>query len=262
MEILVQFKNRRGKFLRGMIHRPESAWARRPVPGVVFFHGFTGDRMESHWIFIKCARALERRGIASLRFDFYGSGESEGEFREVTLSGEIADARDAVKFFENQRGIDPERIGLCGLSMGGAVAACVAGRTGARALALWSAVADTRILLKLARTHARRLPGSNGGYEYDAREIGAKFLKDMAKVNPARALARFHGPTLIIHGSKDESVPSSHADLFFKASGAREKEKVILAGADHTYTAMAWEQEVMDLTGDWFELHLGAEGET
>ena len=71
-----------------MIHRPERARARRGGPGVVLFHGFTGDRMESHWLFVKCSRALARAGIASLRFDFYGSGESEGEFSEVTLQGE------------------------------------------------------------------------------------------------------------------------------------------------------------------------------
>src|SRR2546426_5960176 len=65
-----------------MIHRPERARARRGGPGVVLFHGFTGDRMESHWLFVKCSRALALAGIASLRFDFYGSGESEGEFSE------------------------------------------------------------------------------------------------------------------------------------------------------------------------------------
>ena len=124
MEIAIEFRNRRGKRLRGMIHKPGTG-ARR-VPGVVFFHGFTGDRMESHWIFIKCARALAKAGIAALRFDFYGSGESDGEFREVTLQSEIADAKSAVNFFRKQKGIDGGRLGICGLSMGGAVAATVA----------------------------------------------------------------------------------------------------------------------------------------
>src|SRR5881397_966298 len=119
MELNVQFPNRSGKILRGMVHRPailKSASGR--APGVVFFHGFTGDRMESHWMFVKCSRALAWAGIASLRFDFYGSGESEGEFSEVTLQGEIADARVAIEFFRRQKGINPERTGLLGLSLG------------------------------------------------------------------------------------------------------------------------------------------------
>src|SRR5437867_8314985 len=116
METFVQFPNRSKKWLRGVIHRPERARARRGGPGVVFFHGFTGDRMESHWMFVKCSRALARAGIASLRFDFYGSGESDGEFPEITLRGEISDALAAVEFFRRQEGIDSRRIGLVGLS--------------------------------------------------------------------------------------------------------------------------------------------------
>jgi len=90
--------------------------------------------MESHWIFVKCARALARAGIASLRFDFYGSGESDGEFREVTLQGEIADARAAMDFFRRQKGIDPKRLGLLGLSLGGAIAASPTSTVGSEGL--------------------------------------------------------------------------------------------------------------------------------
>ncbi len=255
MEKLVEFRNRRGKLLRGMIHRPERAGARRRVPGVVFLHGFTGDRMESHWIFIKCARALAAQGIASLRFDFYGSGESEGEFREMTFAGEVADALDAVKFFRTRTGIDAVRVGLAGLSMGGAVAACTAYRVRPRALALWSAVADTRIFRQVARK-SRRSPDSGGVLEYDAREVSAEFLRQVVKVKPARDLARFRGPTLIIHGDRDESVPCSHADLFFAACPAREKEKHVIPGADHTFTSIAWERQVIELTTAWFARHL------
>ena len=102
IESFVEFPNRAGKTLRGMMHRPAGARHRR-VPAVTMFHGFTGNRMESHWIFVKCSRALAQAGIASLRFDFYGSGESAGDFREVTLRGEIADGRAAVAFLRRQK---------------------------------------------------------------------------------------------------------------------------------------------------------------
>jgi uncharacterized protein len=256
MELLVEFSNPRGKKLRGMMHWPARAGGRRRVPGVVFFHGFTGDRMESHWIFIRCARALARKGVAALRFDFYGSGESDGEFREMTLTGEIADAMAAVNFMRKQKGVDAARIGLCGLSLGGVVAACVARRAKARALALWSAVAHTEIFLDLARERTKPIPGGNGMREYDAREISPRFLEDVVKWRPLEELARYRGPTLIVQPGKDESVPASHADDFFNISPAAVKEKVIIPGADHTFTSIAWEREVITRTVGWFSMYL------
>jgi alpha/beta superfamily hydrolase len=153
-----------------MLHLPAAA-PNRPTPAVVLFHGFTGHRMEAHGIFVKCSRALAKAGIASLRFDFYGSGESDGEFREMTLRGEIADGRAAVDFLRGQAGIDPERVGLLGLSLGGAVAATLAPSVHAKVLVLWSAVAHTARLGNLIEKSARKIPGKPGAMELDAREI-------------------------------------------------------------------------------------------
>jgi uncharacterized protein len=255
-ESLVEFPNARGKLLRGMVHRPTAAGARGPVPAAIFFHGFTGDRMESHWIFIKCCRALAREGIASLRFDFYGSGESEGTFHEATLQSEIADARAASRFMQRQKGIDPARLGLCGLSLGGCVAACVARAANAKALVLWSAVAHPAILQQLSKKLGNPSPSHPGDFEYDAREISARFLKDAAKVDPLSAIRRFAKPTLIVHPGKDDAVPPSHAADFLQASSAKIKEKVIIPGADHTYTSVAWESDVIARTVDWFRRYL------
>ncbi len=255
-EISVDFPNSRGKCLRGMMHLPAGVSARRRVPGVVMFHGFTGDRMESHWMFVKCSRALAQAGIASLRFDFYGSGESDGTFREMTLRGEIADARAAVEFFGRQKGIHPARLGLVGMSMGGAVAASMAYLVGARALVLWSAPAHTAQLRALAREVAKPIPGMPGRLEYEAREIPRRFLDDALKVEPIRTIVRFKNPTLIIQPEKDAHVPASHARDFHHASGAAVKELVFITGADHVYSSIPWEREVITRTVEWFRRHL------
>jgi uncharacterized protein len=254
MEIQAEFRNRSGKRLRGMIHRPRAA-SRRRVPGVVFFHGFTGDRMESHWIFVKCARALAGAGLASLRFDFYGSGESDGEFREITLQGEIADAKAAVEFLRKQKGIEPKRLGLCGLSLGGAIAATVASWSHARALVLWSALAHPEELRDIAERHTK--PLANGAREYNGHEISARFLDNVEKVRPLAAMRRYTAPTLIIHPENDEHLPLHHPQDFFRAAGSAVKEKIIIPGADHTFTAVAWEREVIAQTVGWFSRYLG-----
>ncbi len=254
LESPVEFQNRSGKWLRGVIHRPPST--PRGAPGVIFFHGFTGDRMESHWIFVKCARALARRGLASLRFDFYGSGESEGEFREVTLEGEVSDAYAATEFFGRYRGIDRERLGLLGLSMGGAVAATVAERAQAKSLVLWAALAHPHRLRKLADGATQRIPNGGGFLEYGAHAISPDFLENVEKIDPLKSIARFQQPTLIIHPEKDEYLPLAHAEDFFNTAAARVKKKVIISGADHTFTSLSWEKEVIGLTVKWFRKYL------
>ena len=255
IEQSVEFPNPAQKTLRGMVHLPAGA-LKEPVPGVVMFHGFTGDRMESHWMFVKCSRALAQAGVASLRFDFYGSGESDGDFREMSLRGEIADGRAAVAFLRAQPGIDPKRVGLLGLSLGGVVAAALAPKVDAKAVVLWSALAHTARLRHLVKHAARKIPGKPGGVEYDGREINPRLEEDVLKVEPIRHLTRFKGPTLIVHPENDETVPTSHARDFFRAAGAEAKELVFIAEADHVYTSIAWEQEVIARTVQWLERYL------
>ncbi len=264
METFVEFQNRRRKWLRGMMHvpdggpRPRNSRRRIPrrAPGVVLFHGFTGDRMESHWMFVKCSRALAEAGIASLRFDFYGSGESDGDFREVTLPGEIADARAAVDFFQKQKGIDSARLGLLGLSLGGLIAAMLAPRVHPRAVVLWSALAHPDHLRTLAATSVKPIPGGNGRVEYEAREISPEFLGEGLRVQPVESLARFKGPTLVIQPEKDNAVPVSHAQDYYRAAGAATKELVLIPGADHVFTSIPWESEVIARSVKWFGEHL------
>jgi dipeptidyl aminopeptidase/acylaminoacyl peptidase len=255
-ELLVEFHNRSGKLLRGMIHRPSTGKNRRRAPGVIFFHGFTGDRMESHWLFVKCARALSKVGIASLRFDFYGSGESEGEFRQATLQGEISDALAAVDYFRRYKGIDRERSGLIGLSLGGAIASVVATQARTNALVLWAALAHPGHLRTLAESKSVAIEGGDGAREFSGHEVSPRFVDNIEKFDPLKSIAQYRRPTLIIHPEKDGYLPLSHAEDFFQAVGSAIKEKVIIPGADHTFTSLAWEREVIERTVAWFRKYL------
>jgi alpha/beta superfamily hydrolase len=212
--------------------------------------------MDSHGIFVKCARALAQAGFAALRFDFYGSGESDGDFREMSLLGEIADGRAAVAFLRTQKEINPMRVGLVGLSLGGAIASALAVSVRAKAVVLWSGVAHTGRLRDMVKKSAKQIPGVPGALEYEAREISPRLVEEVLKVEPIRHLARFEGPTLIIHPEADEVIPVSHARDFFQAAGAQAKELAIIPGADHVYTSVPAEQEVISRTVRWFGFHL------
>ncbi|HHV94301.1 MAG TPA: alpha/beta fold hydrolase [Firmicutes bacterium] len=240
-----------GEQMVGMLHLPDG---KGPFPAVAIYHGFTGTKVEPHRIFVKMSRALVQKGIAAVRFDFRGSGDSEGDFADMTVSGEIADAVRVLDFLQDLSEVDGQRLGVLGLSMGGAVAASVAGLDKrVKCLALWAAVAKFDIferqeeLLGQAREQGYADVGGN--------LLKYSFYEDARKQDPLALVARFPGPALIVHGDADPTVPVEHADLYYSAVNG-EKEKFIVPGADHTFNRHDWEKAVIDKTADWFRSKL------
>ena len=90
-------------------------------PLVVFLHGHGGERNENGG-FTEIAKRLASYGIASVRFDFAGSGESEEAFTENSITTMKTDVMAAIDFVKSTYPIDRERIGVFGFDMGGRVA--------------------------------------------------------------------------------------------------------------------------------------------
>lgn len=101
-------------------------------PGVVLISGSgPQDRDESllgHKPFLVIADHLTRHGIAVLRFDDRGIGESTGDFGAATSLDFASDVSHLVKFLSKHNEIDPDRIGLIGHSEGGLIAPMVASK--------------------------------------------------------------------------------------------------------------------------------------
>lgn len=238
-----------GMRLYGMLHVPD-------VPGnhpcAIFCHGFTGHRIEAHRLFVKAARELVRFGMCAFRFDFRGSGESEGDFSEITITSELEDLCAAVQFVSSAGGVDSNRLALIGLSLGGCVAACYAPTDERiKALVLWAAVARPN---EIFREH---LGGSvineleeNGWIDIGGLKVSRAFFDELPDVKPLEAAKAFNGRVLIIHGSDDQIVPVTDAYLYSEAFG----EKALLHivdGADHTFARCHHKDEVIGLTCRW-----------
>ena len=83
---------------------------------VIFCHGFRSSSIGPNRFFVRLASLLEKKDICSLRFDQYGSGNSEGEFLESSFTDWIETTRHFVNHYYNQG----YKIALVGQSMGGA----------------------------------------------------------------------------------------------------------------------------------------------
>ena len=90
-----------------------------PAPAVAVCHGFGSIR--KYWV-NDIAAELAERGVAALIFDYRGFGESGGKRDQIIPLDQVQDARAAVGFLAAHEAIDPGRLGLYGVSFGGAVA--------------------------------------------------------------------------------------------------------------------------------------------
>lgn len=214
---------------------------------VVFAHGFTGHKIESGRLFVTAARSLAGRGMDALRFDFMGSGDSSGVFTALSPRTEIADLH-AVLDWARRRGY--ARIGVLGLSLGGAVAICtVAQRRAAdvAALCTWSSVPSFAFW--------RRKPDPALLDPQNCQRVSRRFFRDRPAVDVPAAYASLRCPKLQIQGDADlPGFREGFAEYFRVAPPP--KRHVVVPGADHVFTQTRHRRRVIRLTVAFFARNL------
>jgi len=106
-ETEVSFRSDDGWTLHGMLRLPDGADAAAKVPGVVLVHGAKHDQQTYHFM----AQEIAKRGMAALRFDWRGKGQS---FREGTAADQDEmwrDVKAAMEFLASQSAVDGSRLG-------------------------------------------------------------------------------------------------------------------------------------------------------
>jgi alpha/beta superfamily hydrolase len=246
----------------GVLHLPNS---RGPHPVVMMLHGLTGDMTGPHRLFVHAARAFAAQGIAVFRFDMRGSGQSEGEFQEMTLASEVLDAQAALEWLIGRPEIDAARVGVLGLSLGGMVQNMLAGRNPSlvHGLAYWSAAANGDAFMNVAQhtsekngttTDALMQKLAQDGYTMLwGYPLGLSFIQGLFQEqgNSLKELANYHGKAIIVQNTGDPTVPPSQADVYAQHFG----ERAVLYKLEentHTFETPSVERQVIDLTLEWF----------
>ncbi len=229
----------------------------KTYPLVIICHGFTGNKDST--LLNDLADTLESRGIASLRFDFNGHGDSEGDFQDMTVLNEIEDAKHVYAYASTLPNVTS--ISIAGHSQGGVVASMVAGDLGAKKIKAVVLMAPAAVL----RDDAIR--GHLMGKTYDAanppeyveistihgkRKVGRDYIKT-AQVLPIYETAeKFTGNALMIHGTGDVIVPYTYSLSYKKIykRGAVE----LLDGVDHIFAGN--QKRTAKIAADWFAAQL------
>ncbi len=227
--------------LRGMVHRPRAV----RHPAVILYHGFTGNRMETKLLFVQFARRLAAAGFGCVRFDFSGSGDSDGDFREMTLGREIEEGKAILRFVRQIEGVDPGKVFLCGFSMGGVVASHVAASLPdvVRALCLWAPAGNMREIAEACFRTGKPLP--DGGVDLDGMALGRPFYEELKGWDLYEGVDAYSGPVLIVHGDRDESVPPEWGRQYLQVYGASARFCAI-RGADHGFSRIRWRKELFN----------------
>jgi dienelactone hydrolase len=239
----------RGKRMAAVLHLPDG---RGRAPAVLMCHGFTGHKAESHRLFVHTARQLAADGMAVLRFDFLGSGDSEGLFEEMTIRGEVDDALNALNFLREQPRVDVSRVAMLGFSLGGCVVALSLPRAGAvKTLVLWAPVSNP--MRWMPPTGVPDKPQNRGGFL-----VGVNFYRELPELKPLESVRPYKGSVLILHGSADQAVPPDEGRAYERAfTSAQRFEFRLIEGADHTFTQPETEHALLRQTAEWLRTHLG-----
>lgn len=187
------------------------------VPLVVMAHGHGGTRDEAG-AFVAVAQALAEQGIASIRVDFSGCGESAEPFTENVLTNMLVDIRTSREYAASFPWVDAGRVGILGYSMGGRLAMLATSEEAYSVAVLWAPAAGDGIgsmvdFLGGQDAYGRlRAEAEKSGYAvletpWGARQhLSLKWFADMEGSKPQSAIGEYEGALLVLYGSDDEAV--------------------------------------------------------
>lgn len=186
--------------------------------------------------FREIADTLSRRGIAVLRLDDRGFGESTGTFATATSADLAEDIRAALAYLRSRSDIDEARLGLVGHSEGGLIAPQVAATdTSLAAIVLIAGPARTgrEIIDYQQRSAIASSPALTEAERDSAYQAAQQQLEQTAATSPwlrhfllydplPTATQVRHTPVLVLHGETDRQVTVAQArelGASFRAGG-------------------------------------------
>jgi pimeloyl-ACP methyl ester carboxylesterase len=246
-------------------------------PVVITLNGFAEDRYYfqipntgGEYFYDRLSRILAEQGFATLRVDYRGSGESDGDYSFTTLSTQISDALAAVEYLtQNQQNVvNTHSIGMVGHSQGGLVASVAASRDErVDSVVVWSAPNSPFCYESVfARDFIKQglaLPDGGsitvelviGGEFYGYIDLGKGFFQDLFKIDPVAAIASYKRPLMYIAGKYDTIVWPQPAvgEMFLKYH--KGIEKLVALDGDHEFNSWCGPElfdDTLYWTAAWF----------
>ena len=226
----------------------------RPEVFALFAHCFTCTKNLKSINYI--SRALTDEGIAVLRFDFTGLGESEGDFADTNFSTNIADLTAAASFLKTE--YEAPQI-LIGHSLGGAAMLQAAGQIpSGKAVAVIGAPADPAHVMRHFKEHQRTIALEGeaqlaiAGRQF---RIKKQFLDDLGEIEMEKTVRNLNKALLILHSPADKIVGIDNAARIFQYA-RHPKSFISLDKADHLLMDASDARYVGNMIASWVRKYL------
>ncbi|MCB7319403.1 alpha/beta hydrolase family protein [Lacrimispora sp. 210928-DFI.3.58] len=231
-----------GRLLRGDVRTPEGSG---PFPTVCFYHGFCVDRiglMRLHELF---ARKCAEHGIACVKFDFYGCGESDGDFSEMRYLDEVEQAKAIYRWAAEQPWCDSKNLFPVGHSMGGAIVSNIIPELQPKGAVMW---APGNVVYYDISSRVHAVPGQyESSYDIGGLMMSSEFLSQVRRIDIVKQAKGYEREVLLIHGEMDEKVPVYAEGPYLDLYGEKGRFEVI-KGANHQFSSVEWKNKVYDLS--------------
>lgn len=232
METRYEIPDASGLSLAAILTAPAD---RDSYPLVLLLHGFTGWKEEQHLATL--AEELCSQGIAALRFDAMGSGDSGGTFAmNYRLTNYLTNVSTVLKFAETELSVDPNRIGIWGHSMGGFVAlASAVEHDGALRAVCGSQPSMGKANLSPEEVDDWRAKGwkTFSNSRYPKIELPYSFYVDRQQYDALEIVGKLCAPLLLISGTDDDLVPAANVRAIHAAAPEPKSYKEFAAGHDY-----------------------------
>lgn len=221
---------------------------------VILLHGLTNS-MKDCPLINEAQEALNTQEFSTFRFDYYGSGQSEGEFKDKTFSVLVHNTQDALKYVTEK--LHFKKVGIWGRSLGAILGAtiCDNKHIAASVLVSFCVHTDTSFSSFFPKDEPFSLPIKGTGEVKGEPVLPYQFYKETIWVDQLQRnhLSRARN-VLVVQGTEDKTVYDTNWAKEVYEMTQQPKKLTYIEGADHSYRG--FEPRVITEGLSWFKKHL------
>ncbi|MDO5017671.1 MAG: alpha/beta fold hydrolase [Lagierella massiliensis] len=226
----IEIKNNEDLKIRGVLNYNEKLDNNKTI---LILHGFTGNKLGNSFFYVRMSKEFVKKGYKVFRFDFTGSGESDGDFSQMTLSSEISDLDCIWNYINNLDIVRNNEIYIIGHSMGGLIATLTAHNYNPDKIVLLAPANNMKDLLNDWISQEKGESKSHT-FKHQGFLLKRSFINDFNKCYPLHEAKKYKNPVLIMIGDKDPIITLDICEKTKEAFGTNCQLKVI-EGADHSF---------------------------